>query len=81
MAVGLIDFNPRIRVGCDIENQNNLSEIIHFNPRIRVGCDGNSNQFGLYFDDDFNPRIRVGCDIYICFSCIFVIVISIHASA
>ena len=33
------DFNPRIRVGCDLSRCKKPSLRTNFNPRIRVGCD------------------------------------------
>ena len=55
------DFNPRTRVGCDINGFRQAQSPINFNPRTRVGCDILMSWWKSA-SNDFNPRTRVGCD-------------------
>ena len=55
-------FNPRARVGRDVDHRTLLTDVVGFNPRARVGrdprpCPQISCQSG------FNPRARVGRDL------------------
>jgi len=39
------NFNPRIREGCDVVNDNGARVLENFNPRIREGCDNKDIKF------------------------------------
>ena len=54
-------FNPRTRVGCDVDFRRRGSYLKSFNPRTRVGCDAYAGAV-LVCGARFNPRTRVGCD-------------------
>ena len=55
-------FNPRPRVGGDLDDYLTTLMLRSFNPRPRVGGDENS-EHALTIVFGFNPRPRVGGDI------------------
>ncbi|SPF49132.1 conserved hypothetical protein [Candidatus Desulfosporosinus infrequens] len=57
-----VHFNPRSRVGSDLNNY--VDEIVatDFNPRSRVGSDSFISPNGMMLSN-FNPRSRVGSDV------------------
>ena len=75
----MLNFNPRIRVGCD-----RLSTKITIAIDISIHASAWDATFFLFFFNSqehyFNPRIRVGCDIVSVYDFIND-AISIHASA
>ena len=61
-GTGLIYFNPRTRVECDMVRdmkQEGVTE--YFNPRTRVECDLTTKKRQKQITY-FNPRTRVECD-------------------
>ena len=44
-------FNPRTRVGCDVDDRKLLCQHHYFNPRTRVGCDDESPEVDKPADD------------------------------
>ena len=72
-------FNPRPRVGGDVDTVEEASGVQSFNPRPRVGGDLNLSSFALG-RDRFNPRPRVGGD-SVDMSTKTEISVSIHAPA
>ena len=54
-------FNPRTRVGCDLQVTLPKRLLRSFNPRTRVGCDIVGAR-KTELRNSFNPRTRVGCD-------------------
>ncbi len=57
-----VGFNPRTRMGCDLQESVGLFFVIGFNPRTRMGCDVEVFKHWVIRTDRFNPRTRMGCD-------------------
>jgi len=54
-------FNPRARVGRDVDSEMDGARAACFNPRARVGRDQGVLPLSVGFGS-FNPRARVGRD-------------------
>ncbi len=79
-AGGVWRFNPRARVGRDLQELHGRSASICFNPRARVGRD-RCRQASCPWPAGFNPRARVGRDRERGFKLLRYACVSIHAPA